>query len=232
MKTLAILPVKSFGAAKQRLADALGAGSRQSARSGDVRRRARARAARARTRRDRGRDVRPSGGVGGRGSRGAGARAPRGGARRATRRPPCSASATRSLTDYDRVLLVPGDTPLVQAAELAALLAGATGVVVVPDRHGTGTNALVLVAARRDRAELRAGQPRAPRGRGRGGGRSIPRRGGSRPRARRGHTRTTSRSSLSAELELRRGPAPATRGALRQLDRAGAQPLRLPACPR
>jgi 2-phospho-L-lactate guanylyltransferase len=44
-----------------------------------------------------------------------------------------------------RVLLVPGDCPLLDPAEVDALLAGAgPGVTVVPDRHGTGTNALVL----------------------------------------------------------------------------------------
>jgi len=46
----------------------------------------------------------------------------------------------------DRVLLVPGDCPALRPAEVDALLAaaGSPGVVVVPDRHGTGTNALVL----------------------------------------------------------------------------------------
>jgi 2-phospho-L-lactate/phosphoenolpyruvate guanylyltransferase len=44
-----------------------------------------------------------------------------------------------------RVLLVPGDCPLLDAAEVDALLATAgPGVTIVPDRHGTGTNALVL----------------------------------------------------------------------------------------
>jgi 2-phospho-L-lactate guanylyltransferase len=44
-----------------------------------------------------------------------------------------------------RVLLVPGDCPLLDAAELDRLLDDAgPGVTVVPDRHGTGTNALVL----------------------------------------------------------------------------------------
>jgi 2-phospho-L-lactate/phosphoenolpyruvate guanylyltransferase len=46
-----------------------------------------------------------------------------------------------------RVLLVPGDCPAVDPKELDALLdRPATGrsVVIVPDRHGTGTNALVL----------------------------------------------------------------------------------------
>ncbi len=46
-----------------------------------------------------------------------------------------------------RVLLVPGDTPALDPAELGELLdRPITGrsVVVVPDRHGTGTNALLL----------------------------------------------------------------------------------------
>jgi 2-phospho-L-lactate guanylyltransferase len=46
-----------------------------------------------------------------------------------------------------RVLLVPGDCPALNPKELDALLdrhAPAPAVVVVPDRHGTGTNALVL----------------------------------------------------------------------------------------
>jgi 2-phospho-L-lactate guanylyltransferase len=49
---------------------------------------------------------------------------------------------------YERVICVPGDTPALRPAELDALLAPSAGepeeVVIVPDRHGTGTNALVL----------------------------------------------------------------------------------------
>jgi len=47
----------------------------------------------------------------------------------------------------DRVLLVPGDCPLLDPAELDALLeeeAPAPSVLIVPDRYGTGTNALVI----------------------------------------------------------------------------------------
>lgn len=46
-----------------------------------------------------------------------------------------------------RVLLVPGDCPLLDPAELDALItehAEPRSVVIVPDRHGTGTNALLL----------------------------------------------------------------------------------------
>ena len=47
----------------------------------------------------------------------------------------------------ERVLLVPGDCPALDPKELDALLdkrSPAPSVVVVPDRHGTGTNALLL----------------------------------------------------------------------------------------
>lgn len=49
--------------------------------------------------------------------------------------------------EADRVLLVPGDCPALAPGEVGALLerrARVRGVVVVPDRHGTGTNALLL----------------------------------------------------------------------------------------
>src|SRR5918992_1319244 len=72
MRTAAVLPVKSFGRAKQRLGDAVGA--------------------------------------------------------------------------PERALLVPGDCPALDPDELDALLRGFGGadVVIVPDRHGSGTNALLL----------------------------------------------------------------------------------------
>ncbi|HWD86343.1 MAG TPA: 2-phospho-L-lactate guanylyltransferase [Solirubrobacteraceae bacterium] len=46
-----------------------------------------------------------------------------------------------------RVLLVPGDCPLLDPRELDELLgrpAGDQSALIVPDRHGTGTNALLL----------------------------------------------------------------------------------------
>ena len=46
----------------------------------------------------------------------------------------------------ERVLLVPGDCPSLDPAEVSELLSGyaGAGVVIVPDRHGSGTNALLL----------------------------------------------------------------------------------------
>jgi 2-phospho-L-lactate guanylyltransferase len=49
---------------------------------------------------------------------------------------------------YDRALLVPGDCPLIDPAELQGLIERSTAegydVVIVPDRHEEGTNALLL----------------------------------------------------------------------------------------
>jgi 2-phospho-L-lactate guanylyltransferase len=47
----------------------------------------------------------------------------------------------------ERALLVPGDCPLLSPADINALLAHevpARSALIVPDRHGTGTNALLL----------------------------------------------------------------------------------------
>lgn len=47
-----------------------------------------------------------------------------------------------------RVLLVPGDTPAIDPAQVSELLerpVAGRSVTLVPDRHGSGTNALVLV---------------------------------------------------------------------------------------
>ena len=47
----------------------------------------------------------------------------------------------------ERALLVPGDCPVLTPADIEALLAYPVperSVLIVPDRHGTGTNALLL----------------------------------------------------------------------------------------
>jgi 2-phospho-L-lactate/phosphoenolpyruvate guanylyltransferase len=63
-----------------------------------------------------------------------------------------SAAASRGIDaamarGAQRALLVPGDCPAVDPREVSRLLAGAPterSVVIVPDRHGSGTNALLL----------------------------------------------------------------------------------------
>jgi 2-phospho-L-lactate guanylyltransferase len=46
--------------------------------------------------------------------------------------------------DADRVLCIPGDCPALDPQEIGQMLASEADVVIVPDRHGTGTNALLL----------------------------------------------------------------------------------------
>jgi 2-phospho-L-lactate/phosphoenolpyruvate guanylyltransferase len=141
MRTLAILPVKSFGAAKQRLAPALGSLSRHAlaqAMFSDVL---------ASLQRVQGLDgvavvtADPA------------AEAAAGGegvlVLRDTAQAGQSAAASIGIAyalaeGFERALLVPGDTPLLDPGEVASLLALDRPVSIVPDRHGTGTNALVL----------------------------------------------------------------------------------------
>jgi 2-phospho-L-lactate/phosphoenolpyruvate guanylyltransferase len=143
MPTLAILPVKSFAAAKQRLADELDAGPRRAlaeAMFSDVLlalRRTQAVDEIVVVSSDHGAQ-RIAGGNGAnvlddeeRGHNAAVGKGIRG------------ALAQR----FDRALLVPGDCPLLDPRELEQLIArpvGSRSALIVPDRHGTGTNALLL----------------------------------------------------------------------------------------
>ena len=185
MKTLAILPVKSFGAAKQRLAESLGAGSRQAlaqAMFADVL------GALRRTDELDEVVVVTSDPAAESAARGHGvlvlADTVQAGQSQATQ-----IGIQHALEHgFDRVALVPGDTPLVQPADLAGLLArSGHGVSVVPDRHGTGTNALVLTPP--DAIEPSFGPDSRARhvARRRRRGRAAPGRRGGRARARRGH---------------------------------------------
>jgi 2-phospho-L-lactate guanylyltransferase len=58
----------------------------------------------------------------------------------------CAGIARAEADGASCVVLLPGDCPLLDPRELDRLLTGVPGhyVAVVPDRHGTGTNALVL----------------------------------------------------------------------------------------
>jgi 2-phospho-L-lactate/phosphoenolpyruvate guanylyltransferase len=145
MRTIAILPVKSFGAAKQRLSETLAGGARQAlaqAMFADVL---------TSLRHVEGLDAiavvtadhtaestaAASGAVVLRDSEESGQ----------------SAAAAIGLEHalqggFERALLVAGDTPLLDPAELSELLdrseRAELGLVVVPDRHGSGTNALLI----------------------------------------------------------------------------------------
>jgi 2-phospho-L-lactate/phosphoenolpyruvate guanylyltransferase len=141
MSTLAILPMKSFGAAKQRLAPALGSRSRQAlaqAMFSDVLaslQRVEALDAIA---------VVTADPVAETAARGQGVLVLSDTAQ-AGQSAAASIGIGYALAEgFERALLVPGDTPLLDPAEVASLLAAPRAVSIVPDRHGTGTNALVL----------------------------------------------------------------------------------------
>ena len=145
MRTLAILPVKGFGAAKQRLADLLGQGSREAlaqAMFSDVL---------ASLRRVKGLDaIAVVTGDARAESAAGGARVVVIPDRSQTGQSDAAMLGIRHALDahFERVLLVPGDTPLLDPLELDGMLtrAGAESLdaVIVPDRAGTGTNALLL----------------------------------------------------------------------------------------
>jgi 2-phospho-L-lactate guanylyltransferase len=223
VRTLAILPVKGFGAAKQRLAESLGAGSRQALAQAmftdvlsSVRHVPELDEITVVTS-----DRTAESAAGGHG----------------VRVLPDTAQAGQSAAaligirhalseGYDRVLLLPGDTPLVQPGDLAGLLTGTSEVVIVPDRHGTGTNALLLTPP--DALEPSFGEGSFARHVEAAEHAGVPYRVESIRTLALDVDTPDDLAELAAELEVRRGQAPSTRGALRHLDRAGAWPVRVP----
>jgi 2-phospho-L-lactate/phosphoenolpyruvate guanylyltransferase len=222
VKTLAILPVKSFGAAKQRLAESLGAGSRQAlaqAMFADVLgalRRTQELDEVAVVTSDRSAES---------AARGHGivvlADTVQAGQSQAAQ-----IGIRHALAHgFDRVALLPGDTPLVRPADVAGLLSrSGPGVSVVPDRHGTGTNALVLTPP--DAIEPSFGPDSRRRHETLAEEAGVPVRIDEVVALALDVDTPEDLKALGAELEQRRGQAPSTRGALRQLDRAGAGAVR------
>ena len=218
MKTLAILPVKSFGGAKQRLAPALGSGSRQALAQAmflDVL---------ASLRRVTGLDsvaVVTSDPVAEEAARGERVRV-----LRDTEQAGQSAAALIGIRDalardFERVLLVPGDTPLIDPAEVAGLLGRRRPVSIVPDRHGTGTNALVLTPP--DAIEPSFGPGSRERHVAAAEAAGLPHAVEEVPTLMLDVDTREDLDALAAELAGRRGQAPSTRGALRQLERVGGR---------
>jgi 2-phospho-L-lactate/phosphoenolpyruvate guanylyltransferase len=218
MSTIAILPVKSFGAAKQRLSPALGAGSRQALAQAmflDVL---------ASLRRVPGLDsvvvvtadeVAESAALGERVQ-----------VLRDTDQAGQSAAAMIGIAyaqtrGFERVLLVPGDTPLLDPGEVAGLLRrgleDGLGAVIVPDRHGEGTNALLLSPP--DAIEPSFGPGSLARHTAAAATAGVSCSVDHVPTLALDIDTGQDLELLSATLEGRRGQAPSTRGALRQLDR-------------
>lgn len=150
MRTLAVLPVKSFGRAKQRLGEAVGADQRRAlarAMASDVLE------ALGRVEGLEGVIVVSAESIGDElDAAGPAGRRFAGGVEvvHDPEEAGQSAAALRGVRaavarGAERVLLVPGDCPALEPAEVAALLAAPReGVVIVPDRHGAGTNALLI----------------------------------------------------------------------------------------
>ena len=126
--------------------------------------------------------------------------------------------------DYDRVVLVPGDTPLLDAVELDALLdrceADGLGVGIVADRHGTGTNALVLTPPSAMAPSFGPGSLERHIAMAEEAG--VASRVEHAPSLAHDVDTPEDLAALADVLTGARALAPRTRGALRQLDRSGA----------
>ena len=123
---------------------------------------------------------------------------------------------------FERVLLVPGDTPLLATGELEALLGHAREpVVIVPDRHGTGTNGLLLAPP--DAIEPSFGPDSLERHVAAAQGADLAHRVEQVPSLVFDVDTSEDLDVVAAKIEASHAVAPRTRGALRQLDRAGAR---------
>jgi 2-phospho-L-lactate guanylyltransferase len=127
---------------------------------------------------------------------------------------------------FERVLLVPGDTPLLSTTEIDALLANAPEeVVIVPDRHGTGTNGLLLRPP--TAIEPSFGPDSLKRHVAAAEAAGVAHRVERVPSLVFDVDTSEDLAVVAQAIEDSRAIAPRTRGALRQLERAGAR-LKVP----
>jgi len=225
MRTIAILPVKSFGAAKQRLGDLLAGGSRRALAqamfadvltalrhvptldevavvTGDRAAEWAARAERVLVLPDPVEDGQSA--------------AAQIGVRHALAQ------------GFDRALLVPGDAPLLDPAEVSALLEREAGsAAIVPDRHGTGTNALLLSPP--DAFDPSFGPDSLARHVAGAEAAEVEFTVDELPSLTLDVDTPADLAEVARRLESQRGLAPQTRGALSQLGRMGALPAPVPA---
>lgn len=215
MRTLAILPMKSFDAAKRRLAPTLGPGLRREL--------ARAMFTDVLTSLRRVPRLDSVAVVTADQDADAAARSQRALVLRDTEQAGQSAAAaigiSFALTEgFDRVLLVPGDTPLLDPGEVAALLRVRRPVSIVPDRHGTGTNALLLRPP--DAIAPSFGPGSLERHVAVAAAAGVASAVEKVPTLMLDVDTGADLSALTAALAARRGQAPSTRAALRRLERA------------
>ena len=219
MRTIAILPIKSLGAAKQRLASLLGRGSREALAQAmllDVLASLR-----------RVREVEEVAVV--TGSKVAEDAAQGTGIRMLPDPDEAGQSAAAQIglgyaleRGFERVLLVPGDTPLLDTGELSHLLTwaqeDATPVTIVPDRHMLGTNALLLTPP--TAIEPSFGPGSLERHVDAAVAAGLDHRVAQLPSLMLDVDTPDDLSELIDVLDSRRGSASMTRGALRQLDKS------------
>jgi 2-phospho-L-lactate guanylyltransferase len=134
---------------------------------------------------------------------------------------------------FERVLLVPGDTPLLDQAEVADLLErcerAEVGVAMVPDRHGSGTNGLLIAPP--DAFKPAFGPDSLIRHVHQAESAGLRHSVEPLPSLALDVDTPDDLAALAATLETRRGLAPLTRGALRQLDRSRVRHAARPGAP-
>jgi 2-phospho-L-lactate/phosphoenolpyruvate guanylyltransferase len=126
---------------------------------------------------------------------------------------------------YDRVLLVPGDTPLLKPPELEEMLVrcerDGIGVAIVTDRHGTGTNGLLIAPP--DTFDPSFGPGSLERHLAQARERELVHRLEALPSLEHDVDTPGDLAALWVVLDGSRRGAQRTRGALMQLDRSGAR---------
>jgi len=124
---------------------------------------------------------------------------------------------------FERALLVPGDTPLLHPRDVERLLADAAmrglGALIVPDRHAAGTNALLLAPPGVVEPSFGPGSLERHLAAARAAG--VPHDVEAPASLALDVDIPDDLAELSSLLERQRGRAPMTRGALAQLGRLG-----------
>src|SRR3954462_4334903 len=222
MRTLAIVPIKSFDVAKQRLADSLAAGTRRSlvqAMFSDVL---------GALRRTEGVEriaVVTADVAAGSMATGAGMVVLHDGV--SAGQSAATEIGIRYALDegFERVLLVPGDTPLLKPPDLNELLVRCErdriGLAIVPDRHGTGTNGLLIAPP--DAFSPSFGEGSFERHMSQARERALVTRVETLPSLEHDVDTPGDLAALWDVVDGSRRGAQRTRGALTQLDRAGAR---------